>query len=94
MCLLQISQATQRLQIRHDNLALQILTRLTPSITHIVFKDGSPTTLAKHKLYDDPKPFLVGVSWVLTCAEIRERADETRFLVNEPEPVVLNGKVK
>lgn len=72
---------------------LQILTRLTPSITHIVFKDGSPTTLAKHKLYENPRPFLVGVGWVIKCAENREQTDESQFLVDEPEPAVLNGKV-
>ncbi|KAF8342841.1 uncharacterized protein EI90DRAFT_2902879 [Cantharellus anzutake] len=70
-------------------LGARILTRLTPSITHVVFKSGSPTTLGKHKLYDEPKPFLVGIGWVVECVERRERADESRFLVDEPGPVVM-----
>ena len=67
----------------------QILSRLTPNITHIVFKSGSPTTLAKYHLYDDPKPFLVGIGWVVECVEKREKADERTFLVDEPGPVVM-----
>jgi hypothetical protein len=50
--------------------------------------------LSKHKLYNDPKPFLVGIGWVVECAEKREKADEQMFLVDEPEPVVMWGKVR
>lgn len=69
----------------------QIITRLTPSITHVIFKSGSPTTLSKHKLYNDPKPFMVGISWVVECVEKRQKVDETRFIVDELVPVVTGG---
>ncbi|KAF8320337.1 hypothetical protein DL93DRAFT_2034587, partial [Clavulina sp. PMI_390] len=63
-------------------LGARIISRLTPSITHIVFKSGSPTTLSKHKLYNDPKPFMVGIGWVVECTEKREKVDEARFIVD------------
>lgn len=58
-----------------------------------MYKSGSPTTLAKYQLYNDPKPHLVGIGWVVECVEKREKVDEARFLVDEVAPVVFEGKV-
>ncbi|KDQ20024.1 hypothetical protein BOTBODRAFT_77275, partial [Botryobasidium botryosum FD-172 SS1] len=68
-----------------QSLGARVLTRPTPSVTHIVFKSGLPSTLTKHKLYDDPKPFLVGVAWVVECGEQRLHVDENNFLVADED---------
>lgn len=31
---------------------------------------------------DDPKPFVVGIAWVVDCAERMEKADETKYLID------------
>lgn len=50
----------------------------------------------KHKLYTDPKPFLVGIAWVVECVEKREKVDEGTFIVDESDvgSVVGGAKVR
>jgi hypothetical protein len=77
-----------------DYTSSQILTRPTPSLTHIVYKSGSPTTLTKHKVFSEPKPFLVGIGWVVECVERRERVDEQRYLIKGEDAEPGFGKVR
>lgn len=74
------------------NRFIQIVTRPTPSTTHIVFKSGHQSTLTKHALYDDPKPSLVGIGWVVECVEKREHIGEERFKVKTDEVSALDLK--
>ncbi|CAE6500454.1 unnamed protein product [Rhizoctonia solani] len=73
-------------------LGAKIVSRPTPSTTHIVFKSGHQSTLTKYKLYDDPQPFLVGIAWVVQCVEKRERVDEEAFRVKTDEVSALDLK--
>ncbi|KIM75816.1 hypothetical protein PILCRDRAFT_13314 [Piloderma croceum F 1598] len=60
----------------------RILTRVGPSCTHIVYKNGLMSTLTRYRLLQDPKPLVVGIGWVVECVEQRARVDEARFNVN------------
>lgn len=40
------------------------------------------STLTRYRQLNDPKPLVVGIAWVVECAEQARRADETKFLVN------------
>ncbi|KAJ1306126.1 hypothetical protein OPQ81_010837 [Rhizoctonia solani] len=73
-------------------LGAKIVSRPTPSTTHIVFKSGHQSTLTKYKLYDEPRPFLVGIAWVVQCVEKRERVDEEGFRVKTDEVSALDLK--
>ncbi|CAE6417949.1 unnamed protein product [Rhizoctonia solani] len=73
-------------------LGAKIVSRPTPTTTHIVFKSGHQSTLTKYKLYDDPQPFLVGIAWVVQCVERRERVDEEAFRVKTDEVSALDLK--
>lgn len=35
-----------------------------------------------YRLLRDPKPLVVGISWVVECVEQRKQVDETKFLVD------------
>ncbi|KAG9077860.1 hypothetical protein FRC06_008658 [Ceratobasidium sp. 370] len=71
-------------------LGAKVVSKPTPSTTHFVFKSGHQSTLTKHKLYDDPQPFLVGIGWVVECVEKRERANEERFAIKTDEVSALD----
>ncbi|KAG6816582.1 hypothetical protein H0H87_004882 [Tephrocybe sp. NHM501043] len=60
----------------------KILTRVGQTCTHIVFKNGLMSTINRYRLLRDPKPLVVGIAWVVECAEQRTKVDETKFLVN------------
>ena len=34
------------------------------------------------RLLDDPKPLIVGISWVVKCAEVQMRVDEAPYIVD------------
>ena len=34
------------------------------------------------RLFEDPKPLVVGIQWVVECAEKHARVDETPYLVD------------
>lgn len=62
---------------------LQVLARPTDSVTHIIFKGGRAATVQRYRAYTkEPKPFFVGVGWIVRCRELNEKVDETGFLVN------------
>ncbi|KAJ8591333.1 hypothetical protein M405DRAFT_735316 [Rhizopogon salebrosus TDB-379] len=63
-------------------LGARILGRIGQSCTHIVYKNGSASTLARYRLLNDPKPVVVGIAWVVECVEQRSRVDEVKFKVD------------
>ncbi|KAK9900261.1 hypothetical protein P389DRAFT_207796 [Cystobasidium minutum MCA 4210] len=77
------------------SLGARVLARPTDSITHIIFKGGRPATVQRYRAYTkEPKPFFIGVGWVVRCRETNEKADESAFLVNPDtvdNAVLLNG---
>ncbi|KIJ15473.1 hypothetical protein PAXINDRAFT_11594, partial [Paxillus involutus ATCC 200175] len=63
-------------------LGAKIMGRIGQSCTHIVYKNGLPHTLTRYRMLNDPKPFVVGIAWVVECVEQRTRVDEERFKVD------------
>ncbi|KAF8496431.1 hypothetical protein F5888DRAFT_1703821 [Russula emetica] len=63
-------------------LGAKIIGRAGQSCTHIVYKNGLMSTLTKYRLMREPKPFVVGISWVVECAEKCRRVGEENFLVD------------
>ncbi|KAG1740879.1 uncharacterized protein EDB91DRAFT_1052831 [Suillus paluster] len=63
-------------------LGAKILGRVGQSCTHIVYKNGSASTLARYRLLNAPKPLVVGIAWVVECVEQRSRVDEVKFKVD------------
>ncbi|KAG2055689.1 hypothetical protein BDR06DRAFT_933823 [Suillus hirtellus] len=63
-------------------LGARILARVGQSCTHIVYKNGSASTLTRYRLLNDPKPLVVGIAWVVECVEQRSRVDEAKFKVD------------
>jgi len=67
-----------------QGLGAKILTRgVGQTCTHVVYKNGLASTIAKVRLMDEEsRPHVVGIGWVVECAEKRERADESKFAVD------------
>ncbi|KAI0629079.1 hypothetical protein C8Q77DRAFT_1066550 [Trametes polyzona] len=63
-------------------LGAKMATRVGSRCTHVVYKNGLMSTLTRYRLLKDPKPFVVGIAWVVECVEQRTRVDEARFQVN------------
>ncbi|EJD08435.1 uncharacterized protein FOMMEDRAFT_74597 [Fomitiporia mediterranea MF3/22] len=74
-------------------LGAKVLTRVGQTCTHIVYKNGLASTLTKYRLLDEPRPHVVGIGWVVECAEKRARVDETRFKV-DIENINVAGALK
>lgn len=49
--------------------------------------------MAWYRRQEDPKPCLVGISWVTRCKEAGERIDEKIYAVN-PEEIEMFKKVR
>ncbi|KAH9917562.1 uncharacterized protein B0H18DRAFT_1034247 [Fomitopsis serialis] len=60
----------------------KVLTRVGQTCTHVVFKNGLLSTLTRYRLLKDPRPLVVGIAWVVECAEQCTRVDESRFLIS------------
>ena len=58
-------------------------------LTHIVYKSGRPSTLHSYRALDDPKPHVVGISWVVACLEQGKKADETPYLVEVAKQAIF-----
>lgn len=88
----------------------KIIGRAGQSCTHIVYKNGLMSTLTKYRcvqtrmylspnvnlcrLMRDPKPHVVGISWVVECTEQRRRVEEGDFAVDlEGLNIAGNNKV-
>ncbi|KAF9812299.1 hypothetical protein IEO21_06241 [Rhodonia placenta] len=63
----------------------RILARVGQTCTHIVYKNGLMSTLTRYRLLKERRPLVVGIAWVVECAEQRMHVDETRFLINLDE---------
>lgn len=63
----------------------RILARVGQTCTHIVYKNGLMSTLTRYRLLKERRPLVVGIAWVVECAEQRMQVDETRFLINLDE---------
>ncbi|KAI9441202.1 hypothetical protein H4582DRAFT_1810185 [Lactarius indigo] len=64
-------------------LGAKIIGRAGQSCTHIVYKNGLMSTLTKYsRLMREPKPLVVGISWVVECTEQRRRVEEDNFVVD------------
>ncbi|KAI5986822.1 hypothetical protein EDD15DRAFT_2296605 [Pisolithus albus] len=75
-------------------LGAKIMGRVCQSCTHIVYKNGLPNTLARYRLLNDPKPFVVGIAWVVECVEQRTRMDEEKYKVDVDLIDVAGGNTK
>lgn len=75
-------------------LGAKIMGRVCQSCTHIVYKNGLPNTLARYRLLNDPKPFVVGIAWVVECVEQRARMDEEKYKVDVDLIDVAGGNTK
>ncbi|KAI0918908.1 hypothetical protein AcV5_001967 [Taiwanofungus camphoratus] len=60
----------------------RVLTRVGQTCTHIVYKNGLMSTVTRYRLLTEPRPFVVGIAWVVECAEQRSRVNETEHLVS------------
>lgn len=61
-------------------------------MTHLVFKSGRQSTIAWYHKQDEPRPFVVGISWITRSKEGGKRADEARCAVNLGDEDIF-GKV-
>ncbi|KAH0829200.1 hypothetical protein J3R83DRAFT_2760 [Lanmaoa asiatica] len=75
-------------------LGAKIIGRLGQSCTHIVYKNGLPNTLTRYRMLNDPKPAVVGIAWVVECAEKRAKVDEERFKIDVDTINVAGGNNK
>ncbi|KAH9918813.1 uncharacterized protein B0H18DRAFT_882571 [Fomitopsis serialis] len=64
------------------DMGAKVLTRVGQTCTHVVFKNGLLSTLTRYRLLKDPRPLVVGIAWVVECAEQCTRVDESRFLIS------------
>ncbi|KAL1746162.1 hypothetical protein HDZ31DRAFT_34701 [Schizophyllum fasciatum] len=62
-------------------LGARVLSRLSSSCTHIVYKNGLPNTAMKFRLMD-PRPKVVGIRWAVECVEQRRHVDEEGHLID------------
>ncbi|CAK5281825.1 unnamed protein product [Mycena citricolor] len=63
-------------------LGARVLGQVGQTCTHIVYKNGLPSTLSRFKQLSEPKPFVVGMDWVFRCINSLTREEERRFLVD------------
>lgn len=61
-------------------------------LSHIVFKSGKPATLHHFRAQPDPKPLLVGVNWVLRCAEEGKKVLEEDYLVEVGKQAIFQHR--
>ena len=74
--------ASSTLELIRDNFA-QVLARPTETVTHVIFKGGRASTVHRYRaLAKDPKPFLVGIGWIVRCRETDTRVPETPFCID------------
>lgn len=77
------------------DMGARVCTRPVPSLTHVVFKGGRPATLARARATPagSVQPFVVGIGWVVQCAEKGERVSELDFKVEEESKLAVPRKV-
>ncbi|GAA6061976.1 hypothetical protein JCM10212_005220 [Sporobolomyces blumeae] len=70
------------------SMGARVTTRPSSLTTHVVFKAGRPSTLQFVRSCVSRPPRLVGIAWVVRCAEIGRKADEEPFLLHEEKQEV------
>ncbi|GAA6029044.1 hypothetical protein JCM8097_001566 [Rhodosporidiobolus ruineniae] len=67
-------------------LGARVTVRPSSLTTHIIYKSGRPSTLQFYRtLPASSRPSLVGIAWVVRCAETGQRVDEAPFRVEDVE---------
>ncbi|GAA6013584.1 hypothetical protein JCM10207_004782 [Rhodosporidiobolus poonsookiae] len=61
----------------------RVTTRPSSLTTHIIFKSGRPSTLTYYRSLRSTRPHLVGIAWIVRCAEVGQRVDEAPFRVED-----------
>lgn len=62
------------------NLGARVLKAYAESVTHVIFKDGSQTTLTRVRQHPEVK--LISLQWVQQCFEARIHIDEEPFIID------------
>ncbi|KAF4598126.1 hypothetical protein EYR38_006522 [Pleurotus pulmonarius] len=75
-----------------QRLGARILSSVGSTCTHVVYKNGLTSTVNKWRKLKN-KPHVVGIAWVVECAERKEKADETPHLI-DLDGVNVAGVVK
>ncbi|KAJ7884057.1 hypothetical protein B0H13DRAFT_2537577 [Mycena leptocephala] len=60
----------------------QVLGSVGQTLTHIVYKNGTPRTFNRYRALPEPKPLVVGMEWVVRSAENRTYEEETLYLID------------
>jgi len=68
-----------------------VLTRLTESVTHVIYKSGRPTTLQWYRKQEDPKPHIVGIGWITGSKKNGKRIPEEGYIVDVAEENVFQA---
>ncbi|KAF7321544.1 BRCT domain-containing protein [Mycena kentingensis (nom. inval.)] len=63
-------------------LGARVLGSVGQTCTHIIYKNGLRSTYNKYMALQEPRPHLVGMEWVVKCAETHERQDEAPYLID------------
>ncbi|KAJ7867340.1 hypothetical protein B0H14DRAFT_3441790 [Mycena olivaceomarginata] len=63
-------------------LGARVLGSVEQTLTHIVYKNGRPGTVAHYQALPEPKPAVVGMEWVVRSAETGAHAVETPYLIH------------
>ncbi|KAN0061202.1 hypothetical protein ACQY0O_006937 [Thecaphora frezii] len=61
-------------------------------LTHIVYKSGRPGTLHSYRALPEPKPLVVGISWVVKCLEEGRKVDEEPFIVEVGKQAIFQKR--
>jgi hypothetical protein len=59
------------------------------SVTHLIFKNGSPATLKKAL---SKNIFIINLLWISRCKTQGKRVPEKDFIIERPQGLVLAGK--
>ncbi|KAL7418928.1 hypothetical protein Q5752_006612 [Cryptotrichosporon argae] len=72
----------------------KVLTRPTESCTHIIYRAGKSSTLAWFRRQAEPRPHLVGITWVTRSKEAGRRLAENSFAVEVEDEDVFAKRRK
>ncbi|KAJ7730212.1 hypothetical protein B0H14DRAFT_2409633, partial [Mycena olivaceomarginata] len=64
------------------NLGARVLSSVGQTLTHIVYKNGTPRTFNRYRALPEPKPLVVGMEWVVRSTENRTHEEEIAYLVD------------
>ncbi|GAA6016150.1 hypothetical protein JCM8202_005429 [Rhodotorula sphaerocarpa] len=74
------------------DLGARVTMRPSSLTTHIIYKSGRSTTLDfVRQAPTRRKPHLVGIAWVVRCAETHSRVDEAQYKIDEAGSAVQAG---